>query len=79
MSLKEEIFDVIAETVLAERSTVTGDTHLQDDLGADSLMLVELAEALNGRYSIALEADELVDVANVSEVVQLVEERIASK
>lgn len=79
MSLKVEIYDLIAETVLAERTAVLDDAHLQDDLGADSLMLVELADALGGKYEIELEADELVDVANAGELVQLVEQLIAAK
>ena len=78
MSLKAEIYDLIAETVLAERTDVVDDAHLQDDLGADSLMLVELADALSGRYDVEIDADELVDVASASELVQLVEQRIAT-
>jgi len=79
MSLKTEICELIAETVLIDREEVSDGAHLQDDLGADSLMVVELAESLGGRYGIALDADELVDATNVKAVVELVERRIAAK
>ena len=79
MTLKSEMSEMIAEACLLDADAVVDDAHLQDDLGADSLMLVELAEAISGKYSIALEADELVDVANVGELITLVEGRLSSR
>ncbi len=52
---------------------------MQDDLGADSLGLLNLAEAIDARYGIELQGDDLVDIANVGELVKLVESKIALK
>ena len=62
-----------------DREVVVPEAHLQDDLGADSLGLLNLAEAIDARYGIELQGDDLVDVANVGELVKLVESKIALK
>jgi acyl carrier protein len=38
-----------------------------------------LAEAIGARYGIELQGDDLVDIANVGELVKLVESKIALK
>jgi acyl carrier protein len=79
MTLYDEIKGIITTELALDREVVIPEAHLQDDLGADSLGLLNLAEAIDARYGIELQGDDLVDIANVGELVKLVESKIALK
>ncbi len=79
MTLYDEIKEIITTVLALDREVVLLEAHLQDDLGADSLGLLNLAEAIGARYGIELQGDDLVDIANVGELVKLVESKIALK
>ncbi len=79
MTLYDEIKGFITTELALDGEAVIPQAHLQDDLGADSLGLLNLAEAIDARYGIQLQGDDLVDLANVGELVKLVESKIALK
>ncbi len=79
MTLYDEIREMITTELALDREVVVPEAHLQDDLGADSLGLLNLAEAIDARYGLELQGDDLVDIPNVSELVKLVESKIALK
>jgi acyl carrier protein len=79
MALFDEIKELIVSELAADESVVVQEAHLQDDLDADSLGLLNLAEAISSRYGIELQGDDLVDIPSVGELVKLVELKIASK
>jgi acyl carrier protein len=79
MTLFDEIREMITTALALDREAVVPEAHLQDDLGGDSLGLLNLAEAIGARYGIELQGDDLVDIANVGELVKLVESKIALK
>ena len=76
MDLFSELKEMIAKELAVEESNVVPGAHLQDDLGADSLGLLNLAEAINEKYRIEIKADDLVDIANVGELVEMVKTKI---
>jgi len=76
MDLFSELKEIIAKELAVEESNVVPAAHLQDDLGADSLGLLNLAEAINEKYRIEIKADDLVDIANVGELVEMVKTKI---
>ena len=59
-----------------DEESVLMESHLQDDLGADSLGLINLAEAVSVQFVIKLPGDDLVDIENVGELVKLVESKM---
>lgn len=79
MAIYDEIKEMITTQLSLDREAVVPEAHLQDDLGADSLGLLNLAEAIHARYGIDLLGDDLVDIPNVGELAKLVESKIASK
>jgi acyl carrier protein len=48
-----------------------------DDLGADSLDLVELVEALEEEFGVRIEDEELADIATVGEAFELIAAKTA--
>jgi acyl carrier protein len=79
MNLYAEIKGMIVAQLALEEEAVVPEAHLQDDLGADSLALLNLAEAIENRYAIEIQGDDLADIANVGELVKLVESKVSSK
>lgn len=79
MDLYKEIKKMIVMTLSVEDEEVQPEVHLQDDLGADSLAIVNLAEAIGERYEIEIDGDDIMDAENLSGIVTFVEAKISSK
>ncbi|MBQ6602358.1 MAG: acyl carrier protein [Eubacterium sp.] len=65
----EKIRQVLAEQFNCDEDSITEDTNLKDDLGADSLDLLELVMALEEEYSLEIPAEELTDIETVGDVI----------
>lgn len=76
MELHSEIRAIIVKLLALDDEEVTEDAHLQFDLGADSIALMNLAMAINKKYSLELVIDEIVELENVGELISLVESQI---
>ncbi len=76
MELFSVIKEMIAKVFAIEDEEITDDAHLQFDLGADSIALMNLAMAINKKYSLELVIDEIVELENVGELISLVESKI---
>jgi acyl carrier protein len=79
MDVYAEIRGMIAKELMLEEKEIVPDADLQDDLGADSLGLLSLSEAIAARYGIELIADDLIDARSVGGLAGLIESRISSK
>jgi len=77
MKIFDEIKEILAKELAIDRELVTQDAHLQDDLDADSIALVTLAEILGNRYKLELSIDDLVDAETVGELVQIIEAKLS--
>ncbi|MBW1901154.1 MAG: acyl carrier protein [Deltaproteobacteria bacterium] len=76
MELFSEIKEMIVKLLAIDEEEVTEDAHLQFDLGADSLALMNLAMSINQKYSLELLIDDMVELENVGELISLVESKI---
>ena len=79
MDLFAEIKEIIVKEWALDEDIVVSEAHLQDDLGADSLMLLNLTEIIGIRYGIEVTGDDLIEVTNVGELIKLIESRISSE
>ena len=66
----EKLRGIIAEQVGIEVDEITMDASFEDDLGLDSLDLVELSMALEGEFNIGEMSEE--EVAGIKTVADLV-------
>lgn len=76
MDLFAEIKAMIAKELAVDEALVVPEAHLQDDLEADSLALLNLSVTIGERYGIDIQGDDLVDTESVGELVKLVETMI---
>ncbi len=79
MDIFAEIKEIIVKELALDEEAVVSAAHLQDDLGADSLALLNLTEIIGKRYGIEIMGDDLVEIENLGELVSLVESIISSK
>jgi len=64
--------DAAVEVLAVDPSQVTLEASFSDDLGADSLDLVELVMALEETFDIEVAEDELKDIRTVGEAFDLI-------
>ena len=70
----EKVQKIISENLNVPLEKVTMDTHLVDDLGADSLDAVELIMALEEEYGIEVVDEVAQNMKYVRDLVNYIEE-----
>ncbi|MCD6463656.1 MAG: acyl carrier protein [Thermotogae bacterium] len=70
---RDEIFEkvrtIISEKLGVEEDEVTEESTLDEDLGADSLDLVDLTMAIEDEFGVRVEDEELEKIKTVGDVV----------
>ena len=59
MDILEEITEILAEILDIENHNISPETYLIRELGAESIDLLELAVAINSRFNIDVNDDEI--------------------
>ena len=76
---KEEIFDKLKELVVdqlgVEEDEVTMEASMQDDLGADSLDLVDLVMSVEEEFGVKVADEDLEKIKTVGDIVNYIEDR----
>ena len=77
----EEIFEkvknIIVEQLGVAETAITTEASFIDDLGADSLDIVELIMALEEEFDIEIPDADAEKVTNVNDVVEYIKEHVA--
>ncbi len=78
MASKDQIFDkvkaIIVDQLGVEEDEVTPEASFIEDLGADSLDIVELIMALEEEFEIEVPDEDAEKLANVTDVVEYIKE-----
>jgi len=69
----EKMKEVLAEQLDVDAGTITRDTDLMNDLGADSLDLVELIMTLEEEYGISATDESIYEHKTVGEISDYIE------
>ena len=70
--IEEGIFGLLADNLSIEKEEIRLESRLIDDLGADSLDMVELVMAFEDRYDIAISDDAAEGLYTVGNVVDYI-------
>lgn len=68
----EKIRKILAEQLGVDKDDVTMDASLTDDLGADSLDLVELVMAMEEEFDVEIPDEEAEKIVTVSDAVNFI-------
>jgi acyl carrier protein len=72
MALNQEMIDIIVEQLSVEKDKVVPEASFVDDLGADSLDLVELIMAMEEKFDIEIPDEDAEKIVTVQDAVDYV-------
>ncbi len=75
----EKLSELISEQFSVEADTITMDTAFEDDLGADSLDIVELSMALEEEFGVSeMGENEISAITTVGDLVRYLQNKLDS-
>lgn len=70
----EKVAELVAEQLGISKDTVKIESNIVEDLGADSLDVIEMLMTLEEEYGITIPDDKISQIKTVGEIVDLIEE-----
>lgn len=75
MSIEQEMIDIIVEQLSVEKDKVVPNASFVDDLGADSLDLVELIMAMEEGFDIEIPDEDAEGITTVQDAIDYVKKK----
>lgn len=75
MAVDEKMVEIIAEQLSVDKEKVVPDASFVDDLGADSLDLVELIMAMEEAYDIEIPDEDAESITTVQDAIDYVNKK----
>ncbi len=72
----DSVIDIIANQLQIDPDMIDGSTKIMEDLGADSLDVVEMLMAMEESFGIAVPDEDIEELITVNDVVAYVESNI---
>lgn len=69
----EKVISILAEQFDVDEDKINEDTNLQDDLGADSLDVVDLIMSIEDEFEIEVPDEEVENIRTVGAIVSYIE------
>ncbi len=78
-AVESKVIDIITNQLGVERDLVTAEAHVVDDLGADSLDVVELVMALEESFDLEIPDEDAEKIRMVKDIFTYLEKALADK
>ena len=72
----EKVKAILSEQFDVEEDTITNDTTITEDLGADSLDVVDLLMSIENEFEIEVPDTEIENIKTVGELVKYIEDHV---
>ncbi|MBP5308819.1 MAG: acyl carrier protein [Clostridia bacterium] len=72
----EKIQDLLAQQLNVDKNSITENSEIIKDLGADSLDIVEMLMGLEDQFGIEVSEDEAVNLKTVGDIVKVIDSKI---
>ena len=72
----EKVKSILIDQLDVEEEKVTSDASIADDLGADSLDIVDLVMSLEEEFDLEIPDDQVENIKTVGDIVKYIEENI---
>ena len=71
----EKVKDIIVDQLDVDADKVTLGSNIQDDLGADSLDIVDLVMSFEEEFDLEIPDDQVENIKTVEDIVKYIEEK----
>ena len=71
----DKVKELISEQLDAKADDITEASNIQDDLGADSLDVVDLVMALEDEFDVEIPEDQVENIKTVGDIVKFIEDK----
>ena len=78
-SVEERVNDIVCEILAVNKEQVNRNTSFQEDMGADSLDIVELVMELEEEFEITIPDEQAEKIKTVGEAIDYIERELAKK
>lgn len=72
----EKVVEIVTEKLGVDAEEVTLDSDLTEDLGADSLDLVDLVMALEDEFGVKVEDEDVENIATIGDIVNYISKEL---
>jgi len=76
MAVFEKVKAIIIDQLDVDEEKVTLSSHIQDDLGADSLDVVDLVMSFEDEFDMEIPDDQVENIKTVEDVVKYIEGKV---
>ena len=76
MNTFEGVKEILVDILCVDSTEIKMESELHDDLGCDSLDLIEVIMKVENRFHITVNDDDLVGIVTVGDIVKYVDERL---
>ena len=77
-AVSDKIIQALADYLKRDAASIHGNHHLRDDLGLDSMAVIEMLYRIEEVFNLQIPDEDLVGLTTVEQVVGYVEDRLAS-
>lgn len=78
-SVEERVIEIVCENLAVSKEQVNRNTSFIDDIGADSLDIVELVMELEEEFEITIPDDQAEKIKTVGEAIDYIQKEIEKK
>ena len=71
----DKVKELISEQLDVKVDDITEASNIQDDLGADSLDVVDLVMALEDEFDVEIPEDQVENIKTVGDIVKFIEDK----
>lgn len=75
--IKEKVVEILIEELGVEADEVVESANIQEDLGADSLAIVEVIMAFEDEFDIKIPEEDAAGMITVKDIIQYLESKLA--
>ncbi len=72
----EKVQNIVSAQFDVDKNTITMDTNIEDDLGADSLDVVDMLMSLEDEFDVEIPDEQIDKIRTVGQLVSYIEEHM---
>ncbi len=69
--MQEEIMDIVSMVIEKDKDQISLDAHLVQEVGADSMMALEILAALEKKFRIVIPEEKLKEMTTVNRIIAM--------